>query len=93
LSIENKAQRQLILDNVKLIIDSTSEDKDLLIEKQLAELVRIKFSEMRDVLTNPINEFYYKEIKKYLDAEVSNKTKIADVNSFLKFDKATGLFS
>jgi CRISPR/Cas system CSM-associated protein Csm5 (group 7 of RAMP superfamily) len=64
-----------------------------LIEKQLAELVRIKFSEMKDTLTNPINEFYYKEIKKYLDSEVENKAKISDVSSFLKFDKETGLFN
>ncbi len=93
LSIENKAQRQLILDNVKLIIDSTSKDKDLLVEKQLAELIKIKFAEMKDVLINPINEFYYKEIKKYLDSNVDNKMKITDVNSFLKFDQTAGLFN
>ncbi len=93
LSIENKAQRQLILDNVKLIIDSTSQNKDLLIQKQLAELIRIKFSEMKDVLINPINEFYYKQIKKYLDSNVDNKVKITDVNSFLKFDETEGLFN
>ena len=93
LSIENKAQRQLILDNVKLIIDSTSQNKDLLIEKQLAELIRIKFSEMKDVLNNPINEFYYKQIKEYLDSNVDNKVKITDVNSFLKFDETEGLFN
>lgn len=93
LTIDNKAQRTLIINNVKEIIDSTSPLKDLLIEKQLAELVRIKFSEMKTSLTNPINSFYYSEIKKYLDSEVTDKSKIADVNTFLQFDLENGLFN
>ncbi|MGL5732975.1 MAG: hypothetical protein ACRCXE_02820 [Metamycoplasmataceae bacterium] len=93
LSIENKAQRTLIIDNVKAIIDSTSPIKDLLIEQQLAELVRIKFSEMRTTLTNPINTFYYFEIKKYLDSELTDKTRISAVDSFLIFDEENGLFN
>lgn len=93
LSIENKAQRALIIENVKAIIDSTSPIKDLLIEQQLAELVRIKFSEMRTVLTNPINSFYYNEIKKYLESEVTDKVKIASPESFLNFDEKNGLFN
>ncbi|MGL5205030.1 MAG: hypothetical protein ACRC63_02150, partial [Metamycoplasmataceae bacterium] len=93
LSIENKAQRTLIIDNVKEIIDGTSPIKDLLIEQQLAELVRIKFSEMKTTLTNPINTFYYYEIKKYLDSELTDKTRISAVDSFLIFDAENGLFN
>ncbi|MGL5591062.1 MAG: hypothetical protein ACRDCH_03275 [Metamycoplasmataceae bacterium] len=93
LSIENKAQRTLIIDNVKEIIDSTSPIKDSLIEQQLAELVRIKFSEMKTTLTNPINTFYYFEIKKYLDSELIDKTRLSTVDSFLIFDEENGLFN
>ncbi|MGL5617846.1 MAG: hypothetical protein ACRCWU_02170 [Metamycoplasmataceae bacterium] len=93
LSIENKAQRTLIIDNVKAIIDSTSLNKDLLIEQQLGELIRIKFSEMRTTLTNPINTFYYYEIKKYLDSELVDKIRISEVDSFLVFDEENGLFN
>ncbi|MGL5205535.1 MAG: hypothetical protein ACRC7B_01315 [Metamycoplasmataceae bacterium] len=93
LSIENKAQRTLIIDNVKEIIDGSSPIKDLLIEQQLAELVRIKFSEMRTTLTNPISTFYYFEIKKYLDSELIDKTRMSTVDSFLIFDEENGLFN
>ncbi|MGL6125292.1 MAG: hypothetical protein ACRC1F_02245 [Metamycoplasmataceae bacterium] len=94
LSINNKAQRTIIINNVKEILESNSSIKDLLIEQQLAELVRIKFSEMRTSLTDPINSFYYNEIKKYLDSDVSDKSIIVNPDSFMTFDYLEkGLFN
>ncbi|MDK2819306.1 MAG: hypothetical protein KFW07_00560 [Mycoplasmataceae bacterium] len=94
MEIENREQRTAIIQRIKELIDEPGPTDELLIEKELAELIRINFSEMKNrIWDQPINKFYYEEIKKYLDSTLSNNVRISDPATFLNFDATEGLFT
>lgn len=94
LEIENREQRTAIIEKIKELIDEPGATDELLIEKELAELIRINFSEMKNrIWDQPVNKFYYEEIKKYLDSTLSSNVKLSSPASFLDFDVEEGLFT
>ena len=95
-NIQDYAFLSSIKQNVQDIIDGDAStiDKEKLIEKELQELIRINFLEMTTSLIKPINQFYYTEIRKYLESSLSlNKTIVADVSTFLTFNVEEGVFN
>lgn len=93
LAVENGDFRNKIIENVKKIITDKPVDEIKQIENQLALLVNVKFSEMKkSIFDAAINKFYYDEIKKYLDSEITGKI-FNNSSEFLSFDSKNELFN